>query len=487
VQLVRRTGVHLCPDASRLLPRLFVAGQDNFGTQQTRGSLVLDRVMQLSEEQVEIALGEVVGRYGGRHENLFFLFDAHAQRFARPILRGNGISESRWKLIGAMFTHEYSIEGASLSNPSIVPHPDQSGCADGDLRFVMTVRCIGEGHRSSIGFRTGTITGDGTVAVDTPGRNLDAGAHGEAPISKSSFTHLLEDLHTHGENARFVLGNLGDTFTFSELEVQSGRLLHNRDSYRNVDETIRNLHDVAGCTYSVRFGPTSRISERVLWPFADKEIQGMEDARCVRFVDDSGQPTWFASYTAFDGRSIAQQLLSTTDFENFESRPLTGRAATGKGLAIFPRTVGGQYVALSRADHESNAITTSDHIEHWDEMHTVQVPTRPWELIQMGNSGSPIETEAGWLALTHAVGPMRTYCLSAMLLDLNDPTRVLGSLDRPLMSPEPDESYGYVPNVVYSCGSLLHHRTLVIPYGIADHSIGVATVSVDDLLEVLTT
>jgi predicted GH43/DUF377 family glycosyl hydrolase len=487
VQLVRRTGVHLCPDASRLLPRLFVAGQDNFGTQQTRGSLVLDRVMQLSEEQVEIALGEVVGRYGGRHENLFFLFDAHAQRFARPILRGNGISESRWKLIGAMFTHEYSIEGASLSNPSIVPHPDQSGCADGDLRFVMTVRCIGEGHRSSIGFRTGTITGDGTVAVDTPGRNLDAGAHGEAPISKSSFTHLLEDLHTHGENARFVLGNLGDTFTFSELEVQSGRLLHNRDSYRNVDETIRNLHDVAGCTYSVRFGPTSRISERVLWPFADKEIQGMEDARCVRFVDDSGQPTWFASYTAFDGRSIAQQLLSTTDFENFESRPLTGRAATGKGLAIFPRTVGGQYVALSRADHESNAITTSDHIEHWDEMHTVQVPTRPWELIQMGNSGSPIETEAGWLALTHAVGPMRTYCLSAILLDLDDPTRVLGSLDRPLMSPEPDESYGYVPNVVYSCGSLLHRRTLVIPYGIADHSIGVATVSVDDLLEVLTT
>ena len=487
MQLVRRTGVHLCPDASRLLPRLFVAGQDNFGTQQTRGSLVLDRVMQLSEEQVEIALGEVVGRYGGRHENLFFLFDAHAQRFARPILRGNGISESRWKLIGAMFTHEYSIEGASLSNPSIVPHPDQSGCADGDLRFVMTVRCIGEGHRSSIGFRTGTITGDGTVAVDTPGRNLDAGAHGEAPISKSSFTHLLEDLHTHGENARFVLGNLGDTFTFSELEVQSGRLLHNRDSYRNVDETIRNLHDVAGCTYSVRFGPTSRISERVLWPFADKEIQGMEDARCVRFVDDSGQPTWFASYTAFDGRSIAQQLLSTTDFENFESRPLTGRAATGKGLAIFPRTVGGQYVALSRADHESNAITTSDHIEHWDEMHTVQVPTRPWELIQMGNSGSPIETEAGWLALTHAVGPMRTYCLSAILLDLDDPTRVLGSLDRPLMSPEPDESYGYVPNVVYSCGSLLHRRTLVIPYGIADHSIGVATVSVDDLLEVLTT
>ena len=486
MQLIRRTGIHLRPDASRLLPRLFVAGQDNFGTQQTRGSLVLDRVMQLSEEQVELALGEVVGRYAGRHENLFFLFDAHAQRFARPILRNNGISESRWKLIGAMFTHEYSIEGASLSNPSIVPHPDQSGCADGDLRFVMTVRCIGEGHRSSIGFRTGTVTADGTVGVDAPGPNLDAGAHGEAPISKSSFTHLLEDLHTHGENARFVLGDLGESFTFSELEVQLGRLLHNRDAYRNVDETIRHLHNVAECTYSVRFGPTSRISERVLWPFADVEVQGMEDARCVRFVDDSGEPTWFASYTAFDGRTIAQQLLSTTDFETFESRPLTGRAAAGKGLAIFPRTVGGRYVALSRADHESNAITTSDRIEHWDEMHTVQVPTRPWELIQMGNSGSPIETEAGWLALTHAVGPMRTYCLSAVLLDLHEPTRVLGSLDRPLMSPEPDESYGYVPNVVYSCGSLLHRGTLVIPYGIADHSIGVATVPVDDLLEVLT-
>lgn len=268
--------------------------------------------------------------------------------------------------------------------------------------------------------------------------------------------------------------------------MQLGRLLHNRDAYRNVDETIRHLHTVAECTYSVRFGPTSRVSERVLWPFAGVEIQGMEDARCVRFVDDSGEPTWFASYTAFDGRTIAQQLLSTTDFETFESRPLTGRAAAGKGLAIFPRTVGGRYVAMSRADHESNAITTSDRIEHWDEMHTVQVPTRPWELIQMGNSGSPIETEAGWLALTHAVGPMRTYCLSAVLLDLHEPTRVLGSLDRPLMSPEPDESYGYVPNVVYSCGSLLHRGTLVIPYGIADHSIGVATVPVDDLLEVLT-
>lgn len=485
MDLVTPTAHHLTPDPTRVLPRLFVAGQDNYGTRQTRGSVVLNRIMDLTENEVALALGDVEGRFGDRHTNLDFTLDQHAQRLARRLLQNREISDARWKLIGATFTMEYAIEGASLSNPSAVPHPTEPITADGSSRFVMTVRCIGEGHRSSIGFRSGRISPLGEIFFEPTHHSLSTGTYGEAPLFKRSFTHLLSERDVFGENAQFVLDDLGPSFSHSQLEVQLNRLLHNRDTFLNVEETIRRFRDVAERSYSVRFSPNTDISERVLWPLAAVEENGMEDARCVRFVDDDSTVTYLATYTAFDGNRISQQILRTKDFLTFTMHPVTGVSASGKGLAVFPRTIDGKYVALSRADHESNSIAIADSLEHWDELHTIQVPRRPWEIIQLGNCGSPIETERGWLVLTHAVGPMRTYYLSAMLLDLHDPTRVVASLDEPLMTPHRIARHGYVPNVVYSCGSMRTNDLLMIPFGIADQSIGVATAHVSKLVDAL--
>jgi predicted GH43/DUF377 family glycosyl hydrolase len=271
-----------------------------------------------------------------------------------------------------------------------------------------------------------------------------------------------------------------------QLEERLIVLLHSHDTHRNAAETVLNFRTIAERSYVVDFPKDSSYSERVLWPHASSEWRGMEDARLVRFAEDDGNTSYLATYTAFDGSSITQQMFRTSDFSRFEMFPVSGRAARGKGLAVFPRKVGGAYMALTRMDHESNFISTSDQVEHWDDATAVQVPSRPWELIQLGNCGSPIETEAGWLVVTHAVGPFRTYYLSAMLLDLNDPMRVVGTLNQPLLAPIPAEREGYVPNVVYSCGSLKHRDVLMIPFGIADNSIGFATARITDLLTLLT-
>lgn len=485
MELVTRTAHHLRPDPSRVLPRLFVAGQDNYGTKQTRGTVVLNRIMELSEHEVAMALGDVEGRFGERHTNLNFTLDQHAQRLARKLLQNREISDARWRLIGATFTMEYAIEGVSLSNPSAVLHPKQLSTPDSGARFVMTVRCIGEGHRSSIGFRAGCVTPAGEVSFEPVKNTLSTGTYGETPLFKRSFTHLLSERDMFGENSQFVLDDLGHSFSHSQLEVQLNRLQHNRDTFLNVDQTIRRFREIAERSYSVRFSPDTDISERVLWPLAAIEEHGMEDARCVRFTDKDDSVTYLATYTAFDGMRISQQILRTKDFLNFTMHPVTGSSTGGKGLAIFPRRIGGKYVALSRADHESNSIVFSETLEHWDAELTIQVPKRPWEIIQLGNCGSPIETDRGWLVLTHAVGPMRTYYISAMLLDLHDPTRVIASLDEPLVSPNNEARHGYVPNVVYSCGSLRVDDLLMMPFGIADQSIGVSTAKVSTLVDVL--
>jgi len=227
------------------------------------------------------------------------------------------------------------------------------------------------------------------------------------------------------------------------------------------------------------------LSERVLWPAMNAEGAGMEDARFVRFVDDDGAVTFYASYTAYSGTHISQQLLETVDFRTFTSTPMVGHAAANKGLALFPRRIRGRFAAMSRSDRESNSIAFSDHPFEWAESVPCQQPARAWEALQLGNCGPPVETEAGWLVLTHGVGPMRTYRIGAMLLDLEDPTRIVGQLREPLLSPAADEQDGYVPNVVYSCGALVHAGTLVLPYGIGDAAIGVATVPLGDLLAAL--
>lgn len=479
---VTRGPQRLAADHSRVLLRLFVPGQEGFEHQESRAGKVLKRILALDDNEVRATLAGVVAGYGERHRDLISVFRHHAGELADRLDPGRQLSEARMLLIGAMFTNEYAIEGAALCNPSMVAHPDQSGVPRGCLRFAMSVRGIGEGHCSSIGFRTGVVDSAGSVVVDDAVPFTATGSTTPPVLDAAVFRGYLAQLRHTGEIADYVLNALGDRFSRSDLDARLAELHRNRSTRQQAAETIDAIRAVADRAYGVVFPEDTALSERVLWPATSAEAAGMEDARFVRFVDDDGSITFYASYTAYSGNHISQQLLATTDFRTFTSVPMVGPAAANKGLALFPRRIGGRYAAMSRSDRESNTVAFTDHLAVWTDAAPCQQPVAPWEALQLGNCGPPIETDAGWLVLTHGVGPMRTYRIGAILLDLQDPTRIVGRLTEPLLSPTEDERDGYVPNVVYSCGGLVHAGMLVLPYGIGDAAIGIATVPLPDLL-----
>jgi predicted GH43/DUF377 family glycosyl hydrolase len=482
VSLARRSTLRVTADPSRVITQLFVPGQEGFDQQESRSSAVLDRVMALDDDETQQAYDDVVARFAGRHRNLTHTFNRHANELADRLDPDCQLSPTKRLLIGATFTSEYAVEGAALCNPSMVSHPDQTGVPKGSVRFVMSVRGIGEGHRSSIGFRTGIVDTEGDVSFDPKPSFATSGQHESAWFDVAVFKEELQRLQGSGGDADYVFRPLGKQFTGAELEHRLTKLEGQLATRKQARRIIAIIRRIAERTYATRFEVDTPLSERVLLPAMGAESRGMEDARFVRFTEEDGEVTYYATYTAYDGTDIAQQLLETTDFCTFTSAPIVGAAAANKGLALFPRRIGGRFVALSRSDRESNAIAYSDNLHRWTGKHPCQVPARSWELLQLGNCGSPIETEAGWLVLTHGVGPMRTYNIGAILLDIEDPTRMIGQLRDPLLSPSPDEQDGYVPNVVYSCGALVHAGTLVLPYGISDAAIGMATVPLDDLL-----
>jgi predicted GH43/DUF377 family glycosyl hydrolase len=483
--LVTRSAQRLGADASRVITRLFVPGQEGFEHQESRAGAVLARILALDEDDVRSSLDDVITRFNGRHRALVGTFRRHARELADRLDPDRELSEARMLLLGATFTSEYAIEGAALCNPSIVAHPDQNGAAAGSLRFVMSVRGIGEGHRSSIGFRNGIIDAAGRATIDDPAPLATVGAVKPTLLDAAVFRSELARLRDAGEAADYVLDALGDRFTRADLDEQFEKLQTHLSTRGHAQETISLIRGIAERTYAVEFSDHIPLSERVLWPAMRAEAAGIEDARFVRFIDDDGSVTFYATYTAYSGSHISQQLLETRDFQSFRSTPIVGRAAANKGLALFPRRIDGRYAAMSRSDRESNTIAYTDHLSVWTSALPCQRPTQGWEALQLGNCGSPIETNAGWLVLTHGVGPMRTYRIGAILLDLDDPTRIVGQLQQPLLSPATDEQDGYVPNVVYSCGALVHADTLVLPYGIGDAAIGIATVRLPDLLAAL--
>ena len=479
---VRRGTQRLEPDRSRVITRMFVPGQEGFDHQDSRTAAVVARLLALHDDEVTATLDAVVTRFGGRHRDLLGTFEHHAAAVADRLDPGCELSEQRRLLLGAIFTSEYAVEGAALCNPSMVAHPDQSGVPVGGLRFVMSVRGVGEGHQSSIGFRTGTIDAAGQASIDPLPQFTVVGTTGAVALEAATFRSELDRLDSHGENADYVLDALGERFSGEALEARLRELQANLTTRRYAERTIDVIRGVAERAYRVEFPADTSLAERVLWPAMSAECRGMEDARFVRFTDDDGSISYCATYTAYDGVHISQQLLATSDFCTFTSSPLVGDAAVNKGIALFPRRVHGQFAALSRWDRESNSVAFSDNLRRWPSAQPVQLPARAWEVLQLGNCGSPIETEAGWLVLTHGVGPMRTYSIGALLLDLDDPTVVLSRLQEPLLTPDRDEQDGYVPNVVYSCGALVHADTLVLPYGIGDAAIGIGTVAMPDLL-----
>jgi predicted GH43/DUF377 family glycosyl hydrolase len=427
--LLTRTPHWLRPDAARTLCRLFVPGEETLIHGESRAQVVVERVLRLSDLEAEVALERTLARFSARYRDLTGTLERNFQLVTRGPGPEMTAGRVRRQLIGACFTQEYAPEAAALFNPSMVAHPDQAGCQPGEVRFIMSLRAVGEGHLSSIEFRTGTIGTDSGVRLDPPGRFLDTGRIHPVPAGSDLFQ--------------------GD--------------------------------QLAAASYAVEFDERSALSERILWPASPAESHGMEDARFVRSTA-GGDATYCATYTAFDGSRVTPHLLETTDFRTFTASPLSGPSARNKGMALFPRRIGSRYAALSRWDRESNAIAYSGDGHLWSEAVTIQVPAHPWELIQLGNCGSPIETQAGWLVFTHGVGPMREYAIGAILLDLDEPERLIAALPEPLLVAEGSERVGYVPNVVYSCGAMLHAGTIVLPYGCSDSSVRIALVDLELLL-----
>ncbi|MCW2735122.1 MAG: glycosidase, -protein [Mycobacterium sp.] len=480
--LVTRNPQRLAADPGRVITKLFVPGQEGFELQESRAGVVLSRILALTDDDVAATLDDVLTRFDGRHRHLEDTFRRHARELADRLDPDRQLSDARMLLLGATFTSEYAIEGAALCNPSIVAHPDQSDTTPGSLRFVMSVRGIGEGHQSSIGLRTGAVDAAGHAMIDEPAPFAATGRVSGALLDAAVFRVELNRIDHTGQAAAYVFDALGDRFTRSDLDERLDNLRAHLSTRGQAERTVDRIRLIAARFYTVEFPSEVTLSERVLWPAMEAEQAGMEDARFVRFVDDDGSVIYYATYTAYSGSRISQQLLDTTDFQNFTSGPLVGRAAANKGLALFPRRIGGRYAAMSRSDRETNTVAFADDVSIWPSASPCQQPTEAWEALQLGNCGPPIETDAGWLVLTHGVGPMRTYSIGAILLDIDDPTRVLGRLRRPLLTPAPDEQNGYVPNVVYSCGALVHADTVVIPYGIGDSAIGLATAPLPDLL-----
>ncbi len=483
---ITRTRAHLRPDTRRVILKPFVPGDSSPGSAEARIRRVVNGVMVMTDADVADLLGDVRKRFAHRHRDFE---EALARNSASLMDRGlipANIDRQRRLLIGAYFSHEYAFEAAALTNPSIVSAPDQSGLAPGEQRFIASFRAIGEGHLSSIEFRTGVVDANARIRLEEPGLFASTGVRREHRYDHESFRAKLSDLGALNEVASLVLDPLDPEFTLDRLQASVAALDQNGVDRVVAFETVRIINWIAASNYGVTFSADLPISERVLFPSGPSESQGMEDARLVRFGHDDGRVSYYATYTAFDGFQILPQLIETEDFASFDVVTLNGPAAQNKGMALFPRLVGGRYAALSRQDNESNFIMFSDNVRFWHERHKLQEPARPWELMQLGNCGSPLETEAGWLVITHGVGPMRRYALGAILLDLDDPRRVIGHLPEPLLAPSPHERDGYVPNVVYSCGSMIHHDWLIVPYGISDLKSSFAAVPLGELLDRLT-
>ncbi len=481
---VNRKAIRFLSDPRRVIVRFFFPGPE------TRVSNIIGKVAEMPEEAARLTLNQSLRDFSSRHRNISRIYRRHYER-VKEIMNGRAgdleaLSQAKQLLIGAYFTSEYSIESAAFFNPSMVEDPDQTGLMEGQKRVIISFRATGEGHISSVVFRGGVLDKDNNLELIPTGRLIDeAETVRNFIFHKSEFVQKLSEMHADHPLVKHVMDKLREEFDYNEL-------------YRAIDETKRELRPneaeqkflqtitwLGDSHYEISFSLDTGISDRVIFPIAAAESNGIEDARFVKFTDDDGRVRYYATYTAYNGFSIMPKLIETRDFYQFKVMPIHGENAQNKGMALFPRKVNGKYAMLARIDGVNNYIMFSDDINCWGDAIMLQCPTYPWEFIQVGNCGSPIETEYGWLVITHGVGTMRKYVISAMLLDLDDPTKVIGQLSEPLISPNEEEREGYVPNVVYSCGSIVNNDELVIPYAMSDTASTFCTVPLKELLTAL--
>jgi predicted GH43/DUF377 family glycosyl hydrolase len=478
---VTRLPVRLAADARRVIARPFLPGN------AARISAIIGRVLALTDEEVSSMLSTVLSDYRTRHKDIRGIFrQNYAMATAQPGVGAQAApSDERRLLLGAYFTSEYSLESVALFNPSMVRHPDQNGVPLGAARFIVSLRACGEGHISSIEFRTGVVDAAHAVTFDAPSPfALTARPDDDALYDKASYVPKLVEMKAHRQWAEPVLALLDNEFTMSDLKYAIDRCRpHGTDT--SFTELADNMIWLAHSNYQLEFSPDIPLSARVIFPVSENESRGIEDARFVRFTHGDGRVCYYATYTAYNGFRVLPQLIETDDFRHFKINTLNGRCVQNKGMALFPRKIGSDFVMASRLDGENIYLLRSDNVHFWNESKLVREPKYPWEFVQVGNCGSPIETKDGWLLLTHGVGPMRQYWIGALLLDLEDPSRVIGDLREPMLMPNADERDGYVPNVVYSCGAMLHDDRLIVPYAISDSYSSIATVSLSELLSAL--
>ncbi|MDR3672764.1 MAG: glycoside hydrolase family 130 protein [Holophaga sp.] len=478
---VRHHPLLLVPMSDRVIIRPFIPSSAQ------RITTIIGRALALDEAGTARELKAMLREFDSRHFDLERLLLANYERVVPHLFTQQPLSEARKLLIGALFSGEYAVESAALFNPSIVPHPDQDGVPGGGLRFIMSLRATGEGHISSIEFRTGLISANGRFEVDPISRRVTAPEIEPNPsYQKVAFIIKLHEMGFDNDHSATVMAGLGENFDRNALNRSLARI--RRETLPATQDLINTLLCVqwlADSNYEMSFSPEHAVSERILFPVSSNESNGIEDARFVRFQDEDGTVTYYATYTAYNGHAILPQLIETRDFLHFRVLTLNGTAVQNKGMALFPRRIDGNYVMLSRQDDENLFIMFSDNPHYWSDSRMLLRPAELWESVKIGNCGSPIETEAGWLVITHGVGPMRKYCIGAVLLDLQDPTKVIGRLREPLLEPEGIGREGYVPNVVYSCGALVHGRELILPYAMSDRATAVVSLPLDQLLDAL--
>jgi len=479
---VTRKDLKFLPDSTRVIARFLF-------TSDERSKDIILNVMAMTDSEINLTLKKVLRSYSRRHRNITATFESNVNRldslFKELHIRKNDIPHTRRAVLGSYFTMEYSIEAAAFFNPSIVEDPDQSELGHNEKRLIISFRATGEGHISSIVFRSAIIDKNNDLIVEPVGKMLAEAERIKKHIyNKLSFIKQLDEMSDFDNHISplFVLEKLGDNFTYSELKNAVEETKKSDTITPNDEIIINQMMWLAKSHYELDFSLDSSISERVIFPTSKTEKNGIEDARFVKFTDDDGEVTYYATYTAYDGITILPKLLETKDFYHFKSLAMHGDIVRNKGMALFPRKINGKFAMLCRVDGVNNYISYSDNLNIWREATLIQQPKFPWELVQVGNCGSPIETDEGWLVITHGVGPMREYVLGASLFDLNNPEIEIGRLDTPLLSPNTEEREGYVPNVVYSCGSIIHNDHLILPYAMSDYASTYATINLNELL-----
>lgn len=469
---VRRIDKKFYPDCSRVITKPYIPQNEKHIEN------IINRVLNLSEAEIDKLLDRLVSKFIKRHKNIWKIFDYNFNLIKMHVPQNKQISDNRRYVIGAHFTCEYSIQTAGFFNPSIVMHPDQSNLPEGALRFILSFRSVGEGHISSIEFRSGIVDKDSNFTLDNVSHYAERGCVVDNPLYDKTifFCKLFYIKNQNYIIFKQIYDLLPDKFFLSDL-IEVLQILID-PAHKHIAEIILNL---AKSNYQLQFKPDDDLSEKVIFPVSSNESNGIEDARFVKFTDDDGTVTYYATYTAYDGHNILPQLIETKDFINFKVNTLCGDFSKNKGMALFPRKINGKYMMISRIDGESLYLMSSENIYFWQNAEPLKIPETGWEFVQIGNCGSPVETEKGWILLTHGVGAMREYSIGVILLDIDNPSRIIGNMIEPLITCNQDEREGYVPNVVYSCGSMVHNDNLIVPYAMSDVCSGIATVSLSNL------